>query len=321
MQPLVSIIIPTYNRAHLIGETLDSVLAQTYTRWECIVVDDGSTDTTDSVMADYVSKDSRFQYHHRPKNRPKGANACRNYGFEVSKGEYINWFDSDDLMVGEKLKTQINLLEGKGKSYCICQTEMFDFFFKNSQGLRSNSIASANRLNDYIRFEIFWLTGAPLWKKKFIEYNHLSFDESLKQSQDYDFHVSALFCSDSYSFTNEVLVKARMHDDQLSTSIIDTWEKFRSNVKVRYKVFNLYFDEIDNKTKIYLFQNLFHYYITSIQAFKWKNAFRIYVYLMISFSKLNFQTHTKLIALTKWFIASMTTSQYFRNPISFKNYV
>ena len=79
MKPLVSIIIPTYNRAHLIAETLDSIIAQTYTNWECIVVDDGSTDPTDELMETYCKKDSRFQYYHRPKNRPKGANACRNY--------------------------------------------------------------------------------------------------------------------------------------------------------------------------------------------------------------------------------------------------
>ena len=95
--PLVSIIIPTYNRAHFIGETLESVIAQTYENWECIVVDDGSTDYTDELMEYYCKKDTRIQYHHRPDIKPRGANACRNYGFGVSKGEYINWFDSDDL--------------------------------------------------------------------------------------------------------------------------------------------------------------------------------------------------------------------------------
>ncbi len=59
--PLVSIIIPTYNRAHLIHETLDSVLAQTYTNWECIVVDDGSSDNTEEVLESYINKDFRFQ--------------------------------------------------------------------------------------------------------------------------------------------------------------------------------------------------------------------------------------------------------------------
>ena len=109
-QPLVSIIIPTYNRAHLIGETLDSVLTQTYTHWECIVVDDGSTDETSEVMQPYLDKDPRFQYHHRPKNRPKGANACRNYGFKLSKGKYIQWLDSDDLIKCDKLAVQISRL-------------------------------------------------------------------------------------------------------------------------------------------------------------------------------------------------------------------
>lgn len=82
--PLVSIIIPTFNRAHLIGETLDSVLAQTYPNWECIVVDDGSTDNTDEVMAEYMARDARFQYHHRPEDRLPGGNAARNYGVEFS---------------------------------------------------------------------------------------------------------------------------------------------------------------------------------------------------------------------------------------------
>ena len=77
--PLVSIIIPTYNRAHLIGETLDSVLAQTYQNWECIIVDDGSSDNTDEVIGAYVEKDSRFKYYHRSdKDLPKEPSASRN---------------------------------------------------------------------------------------------------------------------------------------------------------------------------------------------------------------------------------------------------
>jgi len=109
-EPLVSIIIPTYNRAHLIGETLDSVLAQTYTHWECIVVDDGSSDSTSEILETYCKQDSRFQYHHRPIDKPKGANACRNYGFELSKGEYINWLDSDDLVSHNKIEEQLKIL-------------------------------------------------------------------------------------------------------------------------------------------------------------------------------------------------------------------
>ena len=115
MNPLLSIIIPTYNRAHLIGETLDSVLGQTYKNWECIIVDDGSTDKTPEVIANYIQKDSRFQFYNRPSDRPKGANACRNFGYEISTGKYVKWFDSDDIMHPEFLEKQINVL----KTNCV----------------------------------------------------------------------------------------------------------------------------------------------------------------------------------------------------------
>lgn len=98
-QPLVSIIIPTYNRAHLIGETLDSVLAQTYQNWECIVVDDGSSDDTNALMKTYCEQDSRFRYYHRPKERKKGGNICRNIGIDKAQGDFISFLDSDDFIV------------------------------------------------------------------------------------------------------------------------------------------------------------------------------------------------------------------------------
>lgn len=98
-QALVSIIIPTYNRAHLIGETLDSVLAQTYTNWECIIVDDGSSDNTDEVVGAYVKKDNRFKYYHRPDEHLPGGNGARNFGFKMSQGEYVNWLDQSMFYV------------------------------------------------------------------------------------------------------------------------------------------------------------------------------------------------------------------------------
>lgn len=135
-EPLVSIIIPTYNRAHLIAETLDSVLAQTYKNWECIVVDDGSTDETDLLMKGYISKDSRFQYHHRPADRLPGGNAARNYGFEISKGEYINWLDSDDLISINKINDQIKCLENNWSKDILstCKWGIFEDS-KNSKNL------------------------------------------------------------------------------------------------------------------------------------------------------------------------------------------
>ena len=83
---IVSIIIPVFNRYQIIGETLNSIINQTYSNWECIVVDDGSSDYTEQLMEFYTQKDPRIIFVRRPDNRPKGANACRNYGFEFKQG-------------------------------------------------------------------------------------------------------------------------------------------------------------------------------------------------------------------------------------------
>jgi glycosyltransferase involved in cell wall biosynthesis len=87
--PLVSIIIPTFNRASIINDTLDSILDQTYSNWECLVVDDGSTDETKKVIHNYALKDPRISALERPPEKSKGANSCRNYGLSLAKGDYV----------------------------------------------------------------------------------------------------------------------------------------------------------------------------------------------------------------------------------------
>nr|WP_321228516.1 glycosyltransferase family A protein [uncultured Psychroserpens sp.] len=237
MTPLVSIIIPTYNRAYLIGETLESIKLQTYKNWECIVVDDGSTDNTEGLLQEYIKKDTRFQYYLRPESKPKGANACRNFGFEKSKGEYINWFDSDDIMLPSKLEQQVKILSLNAQSpYCICQSLWYDKENEQELGLRSEKIASTNRLEDYILYKIFWLTTAPLWTRDFIIQNKLSFDEQLHQSQEYDFHIKALNINENYSVLDVPLVIIIMHDGAISTNIFDSDLKMESNLRVKAKI-------------------------------------------------------------------------------------
>ena len=82
----VSIIIPAYNSAVYIAETLNSVIAQSFTNWECIIVDNGSTDKTKQVVENFVSKDKRFQYHSCEQN---GVSFARNLAVEKSRGKYI----------------------------------------------------------------------------------------------------------------------------------------------------------------------------------------------------------------------------------------
>lgn len=126
MDPLVSIIIPTFNRQQLIGETLDSVLAQSYHNWECIIVDDGSKDNTKQIISSYSEKDARIKFYHRPKARKKGASACRNFGLENSKGELIQFLDSDDLLAKNKLEEQVELYRIEDLSLITCKWGGFE---------------------------------------------------------------------------------------------------------------------------------------------------------------------------------------------------
>ncbi len=107
---MLSIIIPVYNRADLVSATLDSIRNQTYTDWECIVVDDHSTDDTVTVLEKYMMDDPRFQLLIRS-DPIKGPSSCRNEGFRHSRGDFIYFFDSDDLLGNRFFETFLPQLE------------------------------------------------------------------------------------------------------------------------------------------------------------------------------------------------------------------
>lgn len=113
MKDLVSIIMPSYNTAKFIPETIQSVLAQTYTNWELIIVDDCSADDTDAVVAGFP--DPRIRYLKNERN--SGAAVSRNYALREAKGRWIAFLDSDDLWEPEKLEKQVRFMEENGYAF------------------------------------------------------------------------------------------------------------------------------------------------------------------------------------------------------------
>ena len=97
MRPKVSIITPSYNRAKIISETAQSIFRQTYTNWEWIIVDDGSTDDSWEVINAYAIQDPRISVYKRHRE-PKGACVCRNIGVAKSTGDFLMFLDTDDLL-------------------------------------------------------------------------------------------------------------------------------------------------------------------------------------------------------------------------------
>lgn len=118
MEELVSIIMPSYNTGKYIVESIESVLRQTYSNWELIIVDDCSTDNTDEVVASYLN-DSRIKYLKNEKN--SGAAVSRNYALREAKGKWIAFLDSDDLWLPDKLKKQIQFM--KNNNYYFSYTD------------------------------------------------------------------------------------------------------------------------------------------------------------------------------------------------------
>lgn len=127
MDELVSIIMPSYNTEQYIGESIKSVQAQTYENWELIIVDDCSTDNTDTAVEPFLS-DERIRYLKNSRN--SGAAVSRNYALREAKGKWIAFLDSDDLWLPDKLEKQINFMLENG----------YHFSYTNYVEIDENSI-------------------------------------------------------------------------------------------------------------------------------------------------------------------------------------
>ena len=246
MQPLVSIIIPTFNRCHLIGETLDSVLAQTYSNWECIVVDDGSTDYTEELLEFYLNKDSRFFYYKRPKEKPKGANACRNYGFEKSGGDFIQWFDSDDLMNNEYSEKAVYALEkNKEIDFVFFNYKVFEKGISNILFGQENS--SKKALEDYFSGKINFSTCGIVWKRQSI--SSVDFNEKLSKSQELDFIFNNYKNTQgklSGEFIDYCAYYLRKHESSIVSSFKLAQPQFLlSDIYVRNQILNYYTSQFE----------------------------------------------------------------------------
>lgn len=268
--PLVSIIIPTYNRDYLIVETIDSVLKQTYNNWECIIVDDGSTDNTEQIIKSYCDNDSRIKFHKRPKDRPKGGNVCRNYGFELSKGEFINWLDSDDLFSSNKIQEQVNGIIESNADIATCSWGNFEenignlFLYKN-QPFYSSFNRGIDLLNAFGKNGGFFPPHVYLVKRSLIE-NTGSWDEALYINQDAEYFSRILLNCKKVHFISTVTVyyRRKIGDNvSLTNSLekmiqrIESWILIEKNIKKKNKYFSLRYV---NKAKESLFLNLLKEY-------------------------------------------------------------
>lgn len=185
---MISIIIPTFNRAHLIGETLSSLEDQSYSNWECLIIDDGSNDNTERIVQVLSKKDSRFKYFKRPLYMKKGPASCRNYGLELAKGSLIQFFDDDDIAHNSMLYEKNKLLLNNDLDACICKLQVVNV--ESNIILGQNDIYSSNLIKDYFMHDISWYICGPLWKKSFLKE---IFDPEIELMDDWDFNLRNIY--------------------------------------------------------------------------------------------------------------------------------
>lgn len=178
--PLVSVIIPTYNRANYVSLAVDSVLSQTYKNIELHIIDDGSTDNTSNVLSRYLN-DPRVTYY---KQANGGQGAATNMGISLAKGEYIAFLDSDDLWIPEKLELQVKAAQEKKYisvfySPCCCIDEKNQITGKLEGPLYEGRVTGRLFVENFIPF------GTTFVKKECFD-KLGAFDETLVTGLDYD---------------------------------------------------------------------------------------------------------------------------------------
>lgn len=229
-QPKVSIIIPVFNRDNLILESLESIFNQTYQNFECLIIDDHSTDNTFEVIADFIQGKLRFTLYKRPNNRKKGANACRNYGLEKSNGEFVYWFDSDDIAHPRLLEKSLKCIEDYQVDYCRFSREIFfgsfKYHFKSLQKKEIPKILefSPSLLEKMLTNKIEYNTCNVLWRKASLERE--KFNEDIVYADEWEFYSRLLIKKLKGVSINRTLIYGRKHN-------LSTTYEFRNKNTIR----------------------------------------------------------------------------------------
>ncbi len=250
MLPLVSVIIPTFNRATWVREAVDSVLAQTFRDFELIVVDDGSTDTTREGLGLYGDR-LRVVYQTR-----QGVSAARNRGLEMAAGKWLAFLDSDDLWLPQKLETQVDFLNRNPRAE-ICQTE--EIWIRH--GRRVNPKKKHRKPSGDIfapSLSLCLVSPSAVMLKMSLLKEVGFFDQSLPACEDYDLWLRISCRKPVFLIEEPLVIKRGGHPDQLSRCLatldryrIQSLEKLLDSGLLSPRQYDLAWQELDRKCRIY----------------------------------------------------------------------
>lgn len=241
--PLITIIVPTFNRAQYIASTLNSIKLQTYSNWECLIIDDHSTDDTEEIVQNFVSKDERFLFFKRENVYVKGASGSRNNGLDIAErrnARFIQFFDDDDIMHPKKLELQIEpFFQNPKLNFTICKFDKLVEMETNS-----SRIDTPEYQLDFPHIGDALLTGelkmnspSAIWKMEVL--NEFRFDERLDFAEEWElFTRIGYHYPDNYSIVDEYLFSYRKHPHSLTMGLDENYLKRKSSAVIRIMLMN-----------------------------------------------------------------------------------
>src|SRR5690554_5461875 len=245
MTKLVSILMPLYNAEKWLAQTIESVLAQTYFNWELIIVDDGSTDNSYEIAQSFAKKDNRIKVY---KQKNKGACAARNKAFELSKGEYIQYLDADDLLSKNKIELQLKALEKANDSNAIANCS-WGKFQKKIGDIKGSKQLIDKSYDEPLNWLIdSWLKGGHGAIMAWLTPRHLiekagKWNESLTVNQDGEFFCRVLLQASQIVFVDEVKVFYRMDNP----NSISQSKHFYGKAKSLLSSYQMYFEHLNKE--------------------------------------------------------------------------
>ncbi len=222
----VSIIIPTYNRAHFLPETLDSVLGQTYRNLEVLVVDNASTDDTPALMDGYMSRDARLKYLRKPEN--KGLNHSYNMGWENATGDYMAFFDSDDVMMPTRIEKQVRLMETRPDVGLVFTR--FLYVDTNGRPLRKTPFLPEDRHLERLVQSCFLMQNSVTARRSSWE-SIVNFDPTLNQVQDWWGLLQMQLNGIKFAPIQEPLYRCRIHPNNTTRNTKPEEEDLREIIR------------------------------------------------------------------------------------------
>ena len=310
--PFFSIIIPTYNRANCIGNAIQSVIDQTFTNWELIIIDDGSIDNTKSVIESF--NDERIRYYWQENKQLNGA---RNSGIQISKGLYLTFLDDDDLYTENHLLIHFNFIKENNNPVAIIHSGMISKY-KNESYL-SKEYSFENYKHPVLYQWKIGMNLLPLTIHKKI-FNEFMFDERFLLWDDAHFLIRVLFVYPLYQIENAFTTIYNISPQSRSLTYISK-EKVENSIDCLLDIYNKNKDELkkigitkkninDEISKIYI-----HNAHNSLQINSYNLGFNYF------FKAIKYKTSTERIGRILIFIPKsmvLFISHFFRNNSSEK---